>query len=152
MDLHLEFGLCPKSSDGRTAQCPDAVRLAKLMYFRLKPRLDKLVLTSDCGRDVLAGAKKDELWDWNRCACHCLNIAVQATLKEPMVEGCLAPLTVLARRFFHSQSAWNQFKKMQLQILKWGEECSVDVSNADYDGDEDFDVGGERQPRLKQAL
>ena len=33
------------------------------------------------------GAEKDELWDWNRCACHCLNIAVQATLKEPMIEG-----------------------------------------------------------------
>ena len=37
MDLCLEFGLYPKSSDGRTAQCPDAIRLAKLMYFRLEP-------------------------------------------------------------------------------------------------------------------
>ena len=36
MDLRLEFGLYPKSSDGKTAQCPDAVRLAKLMYFRLE--------------------------------------------------------------------------------------------------------------------
>ena len=30
MDLRLEFGLYPKSSDGRTPQCPDAVRLDKL--------------------------------------------------------------------------------------------------------------------------
>ena len=37
MDLRLEFGLYPKSFDGRIAQCPDASRLAKLMYFRLEP-------------------------------------------------------------------------------------------------------------------
>ena len=30
INLHLEFGLYPKSSDGRTAQCRDAVRLGKL--------------------------------------------------------------------------------------------------------------------------
>ena len=152
MDLRLEFGLYPKSFDGRIAQCPDAVRLDKQLYFRLEPRLDKSVLTSDCGSDVLAGAKKDELWDWYHCACHCLNIAVQAILKEPMIEGCLAPLTTLAHRFSHSRSAWNRFKKTHLQILKWAEERSDDESDADYDGDEDFDVGGEGQPHLKQVL
>ena len=114
MDLRLEFGLYPKSFDGRTAQCPDAVRLDKLLYFRLEPQLDKPMLTCACGSDVLAAAEKDELWDWNRCACHCLNIAVQAALKEPMIEGYLAQLTALARKFSKSQSAWNRFKKMQL--------------------------------------
>ena len=84
MDLRLEFGVYPKNSEGRTPQWPDAVRFDKLLYFQLEPRLDKLVLTNDCGSDVLAGAEKDELWDWNRCACHCLNIDVQAALKEPM--------------------------------------------------------------------
>ena len=98
MDLRLEFALYLKSSDGKTAQCLDAVRLAKLMYIRLKPLLDKLVLTSNCGRNVLARAEEDDLWDWNRCACYCLNIAVQAALKKPMIEGCFAPLTALARK------------------------------------------------------
>ena len=111
----MEFGLYPKSSDGRTAQCPDAVRLAKLPYFRLKPQFDKFVLTSDCGSDVLAGARKEEHWDWNRWACHCLNIAVQAALKESMIEGYLAPLTALIQRFSKSRSAWNRFKRTQLQ-------------------------------------
>ena len=91
------------------------------------------MLTSDYGSDVSAGAKKDELWDWNRCAYHCLNIAVQAALKEPMIEGYLAPFMALARRFFKSRSAWNQFKKTQLKILQWAEELSDDESNADYD-------------------
>ena len=37
MDFRLEFGLYPKSFDGRTAQCLDALRLDKLLYFRLEP-------------------------------------------------------------------------------------------------------------------
>ena len=53
------------------------------------------------------GTQKDELWDWNRCACHCLNIAVQAALKEPIIESCLAPLTALACKFSHNWNAWN---------------------------------------------
>ena len=110
------------------------------------------MLTNDCGSDILAGAEKDELWDWNRCACHCLNIVVQATLKEPMIEGCLALLTALARRFSYSWSAWNRFKKTHLQILKRAEELSDDESDDDCDGDEDFDVGGEGQPRFKKML
>ena len=36
MDLCLEFGLYPKISDCRAAQCLDVVSLAKLMYFRLE--------------------------------------------------------------------------------------------------------------------
>ena len=152
MDLRLEFGLYPKSFVGKTAQCPDAVRLDKLLYFRLEPKLEKHMLTCNCGSDVLAGAEKDELWGWNRGACHCLIIDFQAALKEPMIEGYLAPLTALARRFSKSRSAWNWFKKTQLKILQRAEELSDDESDADYDGDEDFDVGGEGQPRLKQVL
>ena len=152
MDLYLEFSLYPKSFDGKTTQCPDAVRLDKQLYFKLEPQLDKPVLTSDCGSDVSVGAEKDELWDWNRCACHWLNIDIQAALKEPMIEGCLAPLTALARRFSKSWSAWNWFKKTQLQILQWAEELSDNESNTNYDGDEDFVVGGEGQPCLKQVL
>ena len=49
-----------------------------------------------------AGVEKDELGDWNRCACHCLNVVVQANLKKPMIEGYLAPLATLARRFFYN--------------------------------------------------
>ena len=128
------------------------MRLDKLLYFTLEPRLDKLVLTSDCGSDILAGAEKDDLSDWNRCACHCLNIALQAALKEPKIEGCLAPLMALARRFFKSRSAWNRFKKTQFQILQWAEELNDDESNADYDGDEGFVVKGEGQPCSKQVL
>ena len=98
MDLRLEFGAYPKSSDGKPLQSLHAVRVEKVMYFQLEPAMDKLVLTSDCGSDVSAGAERDNLWDWNRCAYHCLNIVFQAALKEHMIQECLVPLTALARR------------------------------------------------------
>ena len=61
------------------------MRRHKVFYFKEEPDLGKPVLTSDCGSDVSAGAERDRLWDWNWCACHCLNTAVQAALKEEVV-------------------------------------------------------------------
>ena len=110
------------------------------------------MLTSDCGSDVSAGAERDNLCDWNRCACHCLNIAVQAALKEEVIQECLAPLMALTRRFSTCQSTWNKFKKTQMEILDQQEERSKDEGEADCDRDEDLDVGGERQPRLENIL
>ena len=63
IDLRLEFGAYPKNTDVKIPQRPDALRLDKLLYFILEPWLDKPVLPSDCGSDVLAGVEKDELWD-----------------------------------------------------------------------------------------
>ena len=152
MDLHLGFGVYPKSSDGRPLQSLHAVRADKLLYFQLEPTMDKLVLTSDCGSDVSAGAKRGNLWDWNQCACHCLNIVVQAVLKEEVIQECLEPLTALAHRFSKSRSTWNKFKKTQMEILDREEERSEDEGEADCDEDEDLEVGREGQPRLKKVL
>ena len=110
------------------------------------------MLTSDCGSDVSARAQRDNLWDWNWCACHCLNIAVQATLKEEVIQECLASLTALARRFSKSQSTWNKFKKTKMGILDQQEERNKDEGEANCDGDEELDVGGEGQPCLKKVL
>ena len=85
MDLCLEFGVYPRSSDGKPLQSLDAVRAEKLMYFQLKPAMDKPMLTNDCGSNVLAGVERDNLWDWNQYAYHCLNIAIQAALKEDVI-------------------------------------------------------------------
>ena len=41
---------------------------------------------------------------------------------------------------------------MQLQILQRVEELRDDDSDADYDGDKDFVVGGEGQPHFKQVF
>ena len=112
MDLRLDFGVYPRSCDGRPPQSLQAMRRHNVFYFKEEPDLDKPVLTRDYGSDVSVGAKRDSLWDWNRCACHCLNIAVQAALKEEVVHECLEPLIALAARFSNSRSLWSKFKKM----------------------------------------
>ena len=152
MDLRLQYGVYPRSSDGRPPQSLEVLKNHKLVYFQLEPDFDKPVLTSDCGSDVSAGAERDRLWDWNRCACHCLNLAVQAALKEEVVQECIAPLTALAAKFSKSRSLWNKFKKTQMDILHREEERSDDEGEADFDGDEDFEVGAEGEPRLKTVL
>ena len=152
MDLRLDFRVYPRSPDGRPPQSVLMIRRKMEFYFREESELDKPVLTSDCGSDVSAGAERDRLWDWNQCACHCLNIAVQAALKEEVVHQCLEPLMALAARFSKSQSLWNKFKKTQMEILDREEERSDDEGEADFDGDEDLEVGGEGEPRLKRVL
>ena len=117
MDLRLDFEVYPRSRDGRPPQSLQAMRSHKIFYFREETNLDKPVLTSDCGSDVSAGAERDRLRDWNRCACHFFNIAVQAELKEEVVHEGLEPLTALAARFSKSRSLWNRFKKTQMEIL-----------------------------------
>ena len=44
------------------------------------------------------------------------------------------------------------FKKPQMETLDREEERSDDEGEADFDGDEDLEVGGEGEPRLKRAL
>ena len=102
----------------------------------MEPPLDKPVLTSDCGSGVSTGAKKDSLWDWNRCACHCLNIAVQSALKRLCIQKFVGPLLELARKFSRSRSLWMEFKKVQLEMLHREAERSDDKGDADFDGDE----------------
>ena len=99
-----------------------------------------------------ARVERDRLWDWNWCACHCLNIVVQAALKEEVVHECLEPLMALATRFSNSQSLWNKFKKTQMEILHRKEEHSNDEGEANFDGDEDLEGRGEGEPRLKRVL
>ena len=153
MDLRLDFGVYPRSRDGRPPQSVQAMRRKKDFYFREEHELDKLVLTSNCGSDVSAGAERDHLWDWNRCACHCLNIAVPVALKEMVVQECLEPLTSLRARFSKSRSLlWNKFKKKQMEIVDREEEDSDDEREANFDGDEDLEVGREGEPRLKRVL
>ena len=73
-------------------------------------------------------------------------------LKEEVVHECLEQLTALTARFSKSQSLWNKFKKKQMKILDREEERNDDEGEADFDGDEDLEVGGEGEPCLKRVL
>ena len=99
LNAPIHFGVWPKNAKGRSLQSEKALRCDKLAYFGMESLLDRPVLTSDCGSDVLVEAEKDSLWDWNHCACHCLNIAVQSALKRPCSQKFVEPLVELSRKF-----------------------------------------------------
>ena len=79
----IDFGVWTKNTKGKIFESEEALSCDKLAYFATKLPLDRLVLMSDCGSNVLARSKKDNLWDFNHHACHCLSIFVQKALKSP---------------------------------------------------------------------
>ena len=101
---------------------------------------------------MIAGAEKDILWDWNRCACHCLNIAVQSALRRPCIQIYVEPLVELARKFPRSRSLWKEFKKVQLEMLHREVECNDDEGDADFDGEEGLSYDAQGKPQGKKVL
>ena len=61
MEFRLDFGVYPRSREGRPPQSVQAIRRKMEFYFREELELDKPVLTSDCGRDVSAGVERERL-------------------------------------------------------------------------------------------
>ena len=112
LNARIDFGVLPKNAEARIPKSEEALRCNKFAYFGMEPPLDRPVLTSDCGSDVSTGVEKNSLWDWNRCACQCLNIAVQSALKRPCISKFVEPLVELARKFSNSRSLWMEFKKV----------------------------------------
>ena len=122
------------------------------MYFGMEPPLDRPVLTSDYGSNVLAGAKKNSLWDWNHCACHCLNIAMQSALKRSCIQKFVEPLVELACKFSMSRSLWMEFKKVQLEMLHLEAECRNNEGDVDFDGEEGAFLRCSRQATSKKGV
>ena len=98
------------------------------------------------------GAEKDSLWDWNRCACHCLNIAMQSALRRPCIQKYADPLVELGRNFSRSRSLWKEFKKVQLEMLHWEVKCSDDKGDTDFDGEEVLSCDAQGKPQVKKML
>ena len=69
-----------------------------------------------------------------------------------MIHECLKPFTALAAIFSNSQSLWNKLKKTPMEIQDREEERNDDEGEPDLGGDEDLEVGGEGEPRLKRVL
>ena len=87
-----DCGVWSKSAEGKIPQSEESMTSDKLAHLRTKPSLDASVLMSDCGSDVLVGAKKDNLLDCNHCDTPCLSIAVPAAIKSRAIEKFLQKL------------------------------------------------------------
>ena len=112
MNAQIDFDVLHKDAEGRIPESKKALRCEKLAYSKLELPLDRPVLTSACKSDVSTAVEKDNLWDWNRCACHYVNIAVQSALRCSCIQKFAEPLVELAHKFSKSRSLWTEFKKV----------------------------------------
>ena len=79
--------------------------------------LDRSSITTDCGANVSGGVELKILWDWKKCACHMLHLAVNAGLNAATIDVRLQPLDKLCRRWSRSSVAWKKFKKIQQEVV-----------------------------------
>ena len=61
LNARIDFGVWPKDAEGRIRKSEEALRCEKLVYFGMKPPLDRPVVASDCGSDVSVGVEKNIL-------------------------------------------------------------------------------------------
>ena len=75
-------------------------------FYQAESHFDRLSMTTDCASDVSVGCKKDELFDWNRCVCHCLHNVVAAGLALPECARGGGAIT----------GSWSQYEKVMVSI------------------------------------
>lgn len=82
-DIRLTYGELPRVPG------KEEYYATRLEYLSTENFLDRPTMTTDLGSDISKGAELNEAWDWNRCICHCLHIAVATALDEPSLKHLL---------------------------------------------------------------
>ena len=70
---------------------------------------DRPSLTTDNASNIAATAEKDCLFDWNRCICHCLHLAVTDGLKSSIIIEAINDLSMVATKMKRSTIEWRRF-------------------------------------------
>ena len=94
------------ASDWRVSQNLGFEFMSGLDCYGAENALDRPSITMDCGKHVRASVELKNLWDWNKCACHMLHLAVNAGLNARTIDVRLQPLYKLCRRLSRLCSAW----------------------------------------------
>ena len=66
---------------------------------------------------------------------------MQLASQCPCIQKFVEPFVELAYKFSKSRALWTKFKKVQLEMLHWEDECSDNEGNAGFDGDEELSCG-----------
>ena len=104
--MRLKYGLPPRTASEQVFDTEEEM-------WEAEHRYDRPCITTDLGADISAGVERDERWDWNRCICHCLNLAMTAACKVEAVASILHEMRSLASRLKRSPAEWSKFKELQ---------------------------------------
>ena len=128
LKMRSKFGIFPRAkliedipkftaSDWRESQNLGFDFMSGSNYCGAENALDRPSITTDCGANVSAGVELKNLWDWNKCTCHMLPLAVNAGLNAATIDVRLQPFYKLCRRLSRSSVAWKKFKKRQQEVV-----------------------------------
>ena len=80
------------------------------------------------------GVELKNLWDWNKCACHMLHLAVSLGLNGATINIRLQPLHKLCRHLSRSSVEWKKFKKRQQKVVGAVGSESEGEGEVEYEG------------------
>ncbi len=109
--IRMKYGLPPKTPKDEVYESEEA-------HWQAEHKYDRPCITTDLGADICAGVERDALWDWNRCICHCIHLAVTAGTKDCELEQALKEVRTMAVRMKRSSTAWRNFKNTQWEWIK----------------------------------
>ena len=66
--------------------------MSRWNWYGTENVLDRPSITTDCGANVSIGMELKGLWDWNKCTCHMLHLAVSGLLNGATIDIRLQPL------------------------------------------------------------
>ena len=80
--------------------------------------LDRPSITMGCGANVNIGVELKDLWDWNKCICHVLHLAINASLNGTTIDVHLQSLYKLCHHLHCASMEWKKFKRISKRL--WG--------------------------------
>ena len=144
LQARTDFGLHPRVSTVQKLS-EEEMREDPVRAYSLEHILDHPALTTDQGSNIASAAERHDLFDWNKCMCHVLNIAVKHGIEaSATATDAITKLVGLANHFRKSSSAWEVFKRQQKQVIvenglrnrteeQEDDESQSDVSDWDQD-------------------
>ncbi len=125
--MRLKYGLPPRTASEQVFDTEEEM-------WEAEHRYDRPCITTDLGADISAGVERDERWDWNRCICHCLNLAMTAACKVEAVASILHEMRSLASRLKRSPAEWSKFKEIQWEWIRENQAANTPEAESNEEG------------------
>ena len=169
-EVRTQYGVWPRVAGVTECEMDDPGR--REQFYELEHPYDHPTCTTDSGANIKAGIDLPSkgrsrgasivksCWDWNRCICHVLHLAVLAGLQATgVVWEDMKRLRKLCTTFKQSPKAWLCFRRIQERLLKaeFGtdleiEECESDVEDESVHDDEAHHAVLPEQKRVLRML
>ena len=119
--------------------------------YKYESAYDRPAITTDNGANISKAADMKDHFEWNKCICHCLHLAVEEGVNVPFIQAALQDLARVTNKIKRSPKEWKKFKCFQLECStrrgERGTDAASDGDETDY-GESDSEMN--RAPRATE--